>query len=540
MMVQESGGTGSGRSRRRSDRRPGVLYRVLAESSPDIVLLLSAEGRVLYANPVAERLVGKTTEGLRDRLMADVLPPALAARYEAAVRHVFDTGESYLAEALEASPASGTWLESRLVPVRNKAGRIVAAMAIARDITRRRRTEEALRASEQRYRTLFEESPLALWEEDFSEVKLRLDALRAQGVTDFAAHVAAYPETIGQLASLVKVIDVNRASLALYGASTKEHLIGDIARTFTETSLKTFGDELVTFAQGRYFFEGETATRTLDGQENFVALRVTVAPGYEHTLGRVLVSMYDLTERKRAEARLRRIRELEQTNTEQQQAEARAQAALREKEVLLREIHHRVKNNLQVIASLLRLGGERVGDEQAREVFRDSHGRIRSMALIHERLYMAGDLSRVPFREYLRNLTHELFGVHNAWARGVRLALDVDDTTLTLDVAIPCGLIIHELVSNALEHAFPPDVPAGAGEAGKSVGVMFHHLATGHYELKVADNGIGMPAPAELARRTSLGLELVETLVRQLGGVLARDQGPGCGVMIRFAERSGR
>ena len=229
---------------------------------------------------------------------------------------------------------------------------------------------------------------------------------------------------------------------------------------------------------------------------------------------------------------------------ERKRTEAQLRAALHEKEVLLREVHHRVKNNLQVIASLLRLGGERIKDPRAREIFRDSHGRIRSMALIHERLYLAGDLARVPFREYLRSLTRELFSVQNAWGRGIKLGLDVDDTTLTLDVAIPCGLIIHELVSNALEHAFPDDDNAAADPAGnppeRRIDMVFRHLESGGYELRVADNGIGLPTAAGLAKRKSLGFELVETLVKQLGGVLTREQGPGCGVTIVFAERSTR
>ena len=166
------------------------------------------------------------------------------------------------------------------------------------------------------------------------------------------------------------------------------------------------------------------------------------------------------------------------------------------------------------------------------------------MALIHERLYLAGDLARVPFREYLRSLTRELFSVQNAWGRGIKLGLDVDDTTLTLDVAIPCGLIINELVNNALEHAFPDADNAEAGAPGKSqerrIDMVFRHLETGGYELRVADNGIGLPTVAELAKRKSLGLELVDTLVRQLGGALTREHGPGCSVTIVFAERSTR
>jgi polar amino acid transport system substrate-binding protein len=513
----------------------------LAESSPDIVFLLSPDGLVLYLNPIGARQFGRPPDERPGVRLDELFPVPMAARYLAAVQYVVKTGQTYLAESPEALASSGLWIETRLVPVRGPAGGIAFVMGIARDVSHRRRVEEALRAGELRYRSLFEESPLALWEEDFSEVRRRMDDLRKEGVVDFATYVDANPALVPLYAGLVKVIDVNRATLALYHAASKEELLGDINRTFTEDSLRMFRDELVVFAQGRYRFESETETRTLDGGTNYVAVRVTVAPGYEHTFGRVIVSMYDLTERKRAEEQQLRIRELERANVERVQEEARIRATLREKEVLLREIHHRVKNNLQVIASLLRLGGERVGDPQAREIFRDSQSRIRSMALIHERLYLTGDLARVPFREYLHSLTRELFSAHNAWARGVRLKLDVDDTILTLDVAIPCGLIIHELVNNSLEHAFPATAAREGAPAEKHIGVVFRHRESGHYDLEVADDGIGMPPAAQLASHQSLGLELVDALVHQVGGTLTRDPGGGgCRVRITFAERSAR
>jgi two-component sensor histidine kinase/PAS domain-containing protein len=491
-------------------------------------------------NPVGARQFGRPPEERPGLRLDELFPAPMAARYVAAVQHVVKTGQSYLAESPEALASSGLWIETRLVPVQNPAGGIAFVMGIARDVSHRRRVEEVLRAGELRYRSLFEESPLALWEEDFSEVRRRMEDLRKSGIVDFVAHVEAHPEIVPLYAGLVKVIDVNRATLDLYHARSKEELLGDINRTFTAASLRMFRDELVVFSKGRYRFESETETRTLDGEPNFVAVRVTVAPGYEHTFGRVLVSMYDLTERKRAEEQQLRIRELERANTEREYEEARIRATLHEKEVLLREIHHRVKNNLQLIASLLRLGAERVEDVQAREIFRDSQSRIRSMALIHERLYLTGDLARVPFREYLQSLTRELFSAHNAWARGVRLGLEADDTILTLDVAIPCGLIIHELVNNALEHAFPPSAAGQGPSAEKRIEVVFRHRESGHYELEVADNGVGMPPPADLAAHQSLGLELVDALVHQVGGTLTRASGGGCRVRITFAERSAR
>ncbi len=408
----------------------------------------------------------------------------------------------------------------------------------AAELSRLRARQAVLEASVTRYRALFEESPVALWEEDFSGVKNRMDALRAEGITDLRRHFAENAGVTEEWAGLVRVIDVNRAALSLYGARTKEELLSNFQRTFTDASRLAFRDELVALAEGQVHFEAECDTRTFAGVTNHVAVRVSVAPGCEQTLEKVFVSITDITEKKRAEERLRRILQLEYSNARRKRIEAHIKASLREKEVLLREIHHRVKNNLQVISSLLRLGEERLRDGKARRLFRDSRNRIRSMALIHERLYQSPDMSRIPFHDYVRSLIHELFSAHNALARRIELDLQMAEMDLTIETAIPCGLIINELVTNALEHAFPERV-ADTSPCWK-IQLIFRRLDAGRLLLQVGDNGIGIPEDRHQARRKSLGLELVATLTEQLGGILEFTHGPGtCGTIV-FPERRAR
>jgi PAS domain S-box-containing protein len=229
--------------------------------------------------------------------------------------------------------------------------------------------------------------------------------------------------------------------------------------------------------------------------------------------------------------------------TERVQAEGQIKASLREKEMLLKEIHHRVKNNLQIISSLLSLQSKFIKDAPTLEMLRDSQNRVRSMALVHERLYRSPDLARVDFAEYVRHLAMYLFRSYGSPAT-ITLRINADDVWLGVDVAVPCGLIMNELVSNALKHAFPegrtgeicialtranaetcrvPEDPS-TGSAGPASGLVF----------TVSDNGIGLPAGLDFRHVESLGLQLVITLVEQLDGAIALDRSSGTAFRIVF------
>ena len=208
------------------------------------------------------------------------------------------------------------------------------------------------------------------------------------------------------------------------------------------------------------------------------------------------------------------------------EAEQELRASLEEKEVLLREIHHRVKNNLQVISSLLHLQSRKVDDATARQLFTDSQSRIRSMALIHEQLYQSEDLAQLNVEGYLQQLTDHLFRTYNMRGSSVTLAIEADDASLAMDQAIPCGLIVNELVSNALEHAFP-------GDRSGTVRVALTRT-NGAARLVVEDDGVGAPDPAAIETSDTLGLKLVRGLVQQLGGDLTVTVPAGLRFTITF------
>ena len=215
--------------------------------------------------------------------------------------------------------------------------------------------------------------------------------------------------------------------------------------------------------------------------------------------------------------------------TAHKQAQQRIANSLQEKEALLKEIHHRVKNNLQVISSLLNLQSGQIEDELTRVAFQESQNRIRSMALIHEKLYQSQDLSRIDFGDYVQNLIAILFRSYGAAAAGVAVKVDVGDVFLSAETAVPCGLILNELFSNAIKHAF---VDGRSGQITVKL-----EVENKRYRLTVADNGVGFPPQFENRQSTTLGLQLVNTLVGQLDGDLTINNRQGTTIIIAFEDQ---
>ena len=228
---------------------------------------------------------------------------------------------------------------------------------------------------------------------------------------------------------------------------------------------------------------------------------------------------------------LQRLNDALQAEIAQRRNAEEAVRHSREKEVLLQEIHHRVKNNLQIITSLLRMQSRAVQDPAFSEALRECQNRVASMALIHDKLYRARDLARVSFGEYVRDLTNNILTSYALPAQRVRVRLDIDDLSLSLDCAVPCGLILNELMSNCLKHAFP------VGHSG-TVYIGFHAEGEEELCLVVRDDGVGVPADVDLGRTSSLGWRLIRALVEQLGGVVECQTAGGTSVEIRFARQN--
>ena len=216
--------------------------------------------------------------------------------------------------------------------------------------------------------------------------------------------------------------------------------------------------------------------------------------------------------------------------TEAKKAEKQIKSSLHEKEMLLKEIHHRVKNNLMVISSLLNLQSRYIKDEASKNIFKESQNRARSMALIHELLYQSTDLKQIDFGYYIRTLTNELFRMYLNDQNRIKLNMDVEEVMVDINTAIPLGLIVNELVSNSMKHAFP-------NERSGEIYIEFK-LDKGKYTMVVADNGVGFPEDYDIQNTDTLALRIVNSLTEQIEGKIRIERNNGTKFTIEFQEEN--
>lgn len=227
------------------------------------------------------------------------------------------------------------------------------------------------------------------------------------------------------------------------------------------------------------------------------------------TSNEVLISLIDITEHKKA---VNKIKE-----------------SLKEKEILLREIHHRVKNNLQIISVLLSLQSEGIEDPEILEKYKESENRIHSMALIHERMYQSEDLSSIDFSDYVANLIADISYTYGFDEKNLEIEMDVETHHLSIETVMPLGLIINELVSNSLKYAFK-------GKESNKINIIFKKECENSYRLEVMDNGIGFPEDIDFKNTSSLGMQLVQELVEQIEGKVNLLREEGTHFIIHFKE----
>jgi len=219
--------------------------------------------------------------------------------------------------------------------------------------------------------------------------------------------------------------------------------------------------------------------------------------------------------------------ELERKEKKRQEAEEYLKKSLAEKDVLLREVHHRVKNNMQIISSILSMQSRNIDEPRLKEVLQESQNRIHSMALIHENLYNHKSLANIMFSSYVKSLTGNIARTYASQQANIQFDYQIDDAYLPMDIAIPCGLIINELISNSFKYAF-------ANKSKGTISIHFNNIIDDEFELTVSDNGIGIPSNINITKTKSLGMKILHKLVQQIEGELQSDFSNGTKFTIKF------
>jgi len=452
-------------------RESEARYKTLFESAAEGIMIadiLTREQK--YANPAICKMLGYTQEELTKMKINDIHPPGLrdfaAAEFEAQVR-----GEKTTV-SLPCLRKDGTIIYMDINAVKTFIDGRECAVGFFTDITARKQAEDALKASEEKYSTLVEKSGDGI---------IILDNRTVTFANQKMEEMTGYHGS------------------ELYGKIFTDLIAPEYKAMLDEGYQKRQANSVGTPAS----YEVELLTK--DGRKIPVdtkANRILLESRYI-----VMVTIRDVTERKLAEEKIL--------------------ASLAEKETLLKEVHHRVKNNMQVISSLLRLQEGRVKDKDAAALLKDSQNRIQSMALVYNKLYQSENLASVNMTDYIKELSAGLVKSYAVSPARVAVNVAQSNVFLNVDSAIPCGMIINELVTNSLKYAFPDN------RKGR-ITISLTEEEQG-LQLTVGDDGVGIPADVSLANNSTLGIKLVSNLVRdQLGGTIELDRGHGTAYRINF------
>jgi PAS domain S-box-containing protein len=452
---------------RQSEQR----FRQLAENIENVFWMVDPQTQeILYISPAYEKIWGRCCEELyasRDAFLEAIYPDDRSIIISTKTQNVHQPQE--IEYRIIRPDGEIRWIRDRAFPVYNDSGELYRVAGIAEDVTQDKQAQAALRRSQERLQLALEAAENGLWDWNLitGELYISPQALQMLGYCE-----EEFTGLITQWQEIIHPLD-------------KPWVLERLNQHLTQNS-------------GAYAFDYRLRTR--GGQWKWMA-----------NYGKVV--------ERDAQGNPVRMTGVQQDITERKKVEEKLQNSLREKEVLLREIHHRVKNNLHIISSLLDLQSDTLENEQLVEMFADSQNRIRSMALIHEQLYQSPDLGQVEFGEYIHRLMNNLFFSFGENINNIQPIIEVDSVYLNIETAIPCGLLINEIVTNAFKHAF------SQSSSGK-IHVQFSQQDQ-QLKLIISDNGKGIPNTIEWQKSSSLGLRLVKILSQQLKAKVQTDFSQG-------------
>jgi len=469
-------------------------YRTLVENIPEKIFVKDALLAYVSCNDSYARDLGIAAEAIAGKTDFDFYPRDLAEKYRADDRAVMESGATSTIDERYVLNGVEFWVSTVKTPIRDNAGNISGILGIFHDITEQKRAEEVIRESEERYRTLAEASPDQIF------IVGRDDTMKYANTASLKLFRLPYDQVVGTPRKNLFPPDIADAQ-------------GILLKKVFETGERLQTEEKIQFGTQELWID--TYSVPLKDKRGNVTAVLGVAR--------------DITERKKAEVLLKRFNE-----ELEQKVKARTEeldASLQEKIVLLREIHHRVKNNLQIIISLINLQMRQVDDEQLKQVMAETQNRVRAMSLVHEKLYQSESLSHIDLSDYTRFLATQLFSYYGVNSRKVALDIAIGKVMVDINTAIPLGLIINELVSNALKHAFPSD--------RKGTITISSRYDDTVLSLVVRDDGIGLPPDLDWKNPESLGLRLVNSLVDQISGTIELKKEKGTTFIISIHRENG-
>jgi len=448
--------------------------RRIIDSSLDMICAADKEGEITEFNKAAEHAFGYNSREIIGK-HTSVLYRQDPQHEEVFGKLLLESGE-YSGEVINIRKNGDEFISYLSASVlRDENENVIGFMGVSRDITELKKSELELVESEERYRALYNQAYIGI-------AQVSLDG--------------GFIQVNSQLCQML-----GHASTDLLEKTIEEITHPDDIKQDDVIREKFFkeGIERVTFEK-RYIHK--------NGATIFANITVSLVKDQDNKAMYFVTVFDDITDRKKAEEELKN--------------------SLKEKEILLKEVHHRVKNNLQVISSILNLQSSYVSDENTLEILKESQDRIKSMSYIHESLYQTKDFARINFTEYIFNLSKNLLHSYHFYEGLVEMKYDLDQIYLNLDQAIPCGLIVNELLSNSFKYAFPD----------KRRGVIEVKLEEVNKRiiLDVMDNGIGLPSDFNIETTETLGLQLVTTLIEQIDAELTMISDQGTKFKITFAR----
>ena len=512
--------------------RSEALLRKVYDILPIGLWLADKKGTIFYGNPAGIKIWGADPHVPIEKygvFKARRLPSGEEiAADDWALGHTILEGVTIKDEMIEIDAFDGKKkiILNYTAPLYDATGAIDGAIVVNQEITDKIKAEQALRKNQARLSTAMDIAGLVNWEFDVASQMFTFDD----------RFYALYETTADREGGNLMPAETYMQEFVY--PDDRPKVLAEIQKILATTD-------------PAYAGQIEHRITPRDGSVRTIIARFAPIMGPDGKVIRTYGANQDITDRKlmeseicslnvvleqrvkdRTEALVETNDKLEEENAQRLEAERKLQASYDEKVMLLKEIHHRVKNNLQIIASLSNLQSRYIKDEPTLAAIRESQNRVKAMALVHEKLYRSEDISHISLLDYIKFLGTGLFQFYDAKLRGIQFKLDIHDIDVDIDTAIPLGLIINELISNSLKYAFPEgktgEVAISVNKEGRTLNVLFR------------DTGIGIPADLDWKNTPSLGLRLVTTLVDQMNGTIELDRSAGTQFTIEVHEKEPR